>query len=240
LRRARAHHWEDRAHQWEEKRDNMPIRSIRPSALVASAAMAAAPAAAQTLIDDSSFFDPLPHTLLDMETDGNGVPVILNNGGSRVMGPSEYERQGVLFNPTISWVNDQSMEFDQALAIGGSLENGFASGNDDMFDIIFTGEVHAFGAWVVNNRNLLPRPTFTAYDAAGNIIETVVFEGRFVDGNISFAEYGFMGVASERAIARVSVVKEAAMFDDLRFSIIPAPGAGALLALGLLAARRRR
>jgi len=211
------------------------------SPLTAAALMTiAATAPAQTPIYESSFFDALPHTLLDMETDGSGAPVTLINGASREMGPSEYQRFGVLFNPTISWVNDQSMEFDQALAIGGSLENGFAAGNDDMFDIIFTGEVHAFGAWVVSNRNLLPRPTFTAYDAAGNIIDEVVFDGRFVDGNISFAEYGFMGIASTTPIAKVSVVKEAAMFDDLRYSIVPAPSAAALIALGLVAARRRR
>ena len=55
--------------------------------------------------------------------------------------------------------------------------------------------------------------------------------------------YGFLGYASDVPIGRVEFTNTTfAIFDDLHFSAVPAPGAGAvfgLLTLGALARRRR-
>jgi len=56
-------------------------------------------------------------------------------------------------------------------------------------------------------------------------------------------QYGFVGFASETPIARLEFNQVfRSVFDDLHFSAVPAPGAGAafgLMGLGALARRRR-
>ena len=90
---------------------------------------------------------------------------------------------------------------------------------DDNFLIVFSGQIRAFGVWVVNNNMKAVIPTFTALDAGGGTIETVQFAGAAIDGTIGgIADYGFLGIVSATPIASVRMVKDATIFDDLRFS----------------------
>jgi len=93
------------------------------------------------------------------------------------------------------------------------------------------------------------------FDTSGVEIATVALWGDLIDGGFDgelFDEegnafdrirYGFIGYASDVPIGRVEFINtRRAKFDDLHFSAVPAPGAGAvfgLLGLGALARRRR-
>lgn len=169
-------------------------------------------------IDDASFFEGIEHTLLEFETDGRGNVINLGNGATMPMPADEYATFGLVFDPAIGWVNDASGDFDQAQAIGGSPPIAFARGQDDRFDMLFDPPLQAFGAWIVNNRSVQIKPQFDAFDSGGNFLETVRFEGVFVDGTVGIADYGFMGISSTTPIARVQVTKDAGQFDSLRFT----------------------
>lgn len=189
-------------------------------------------------IDDASFFDSIRHTLITFETDGEGLPVIVPSGSVIPMPSDEYSAFGILLGPSVGWANDAAPTFDAAQAIGGSLPNAI-TGFVDVFDLVFTVPVHAFGFWVVNNDSVSTLPMFLAFDANDNAIEAVVFEGGLVDGTIGVAEYGFMGISSAVEIGRVRISKEATIFDNLMFSAVPAPGALGLLTVACFATWRR-
>lgn len=194
------------------------------------------------VISDASYFNPLPTTLIDFETDGLGSPVSLIEGQIMLMPAAEYASVGVTFSPQVYWVNDASGDFDSAQALGGSLDNAIPSSAVNTFTINFSVPVQAFGLWVVNNSTADPNgPTFTARDGSNQVIESVQFNGALVDGTVGVASYGFMGIFSPTQISSVTITKQAAIFDDLRFSTAPTPGAlGVLGVAGLLAKRRRR
>jgi hypothetical protein len=162
--------------------------------------------------------------------------------------PSDaYAPQGVLFTGTnMSWVNDGNSAFDAAQTIGGSPTISIPSSLCNQFTMTFTVPVRAFGFFVVNNRTADPiGPTFVARDAQGNILDTASWDAKFIDGTITTpsttADYGFMGITTPELIASVTVTKQAAIMDDLRFSPVPTPGAIALgAAAGLVGLRRRR
>jgi hypothetical protein len=102
----------------------------------------------------------------------------------------------------------------------------------------------AFGFWVINNPTAVnerfPYPTLEAYGADG-LIEAVTFEGDAIDGVIDgSAEYGFLGLASEKFITSIHVTKGAAMLDNFTYSPIPEPATVILLGLGFLALLRKR
>jgi len=172
------------------------------------------------VIDSADYFTSLTHTLLTFETDGAGEPVVLYQGQSAPMPGDEYRDQGIVFTPAVEWVNDAGDTFDDAQAIGGSPEIGIPLGDSDDFFASFTTPTLSFGCWVINIHSFAV-PVFTAYDAGGRVIEQVTFEGNLVDGSIWGAEYGFMGIASPIPIARVRIQKQAAMFDDFRFTRFP-------------------
>lgn len=197
------------------------------------------------VISDSSFFNSIPSTLIDFETNGAGAPLTLVDGQIALMPGAEYAAMGVTFSPNIYWVNDQSAVFDTAQTLGGSLDHAIPSSQVNAFTMSFSVPVRSFGFWVVSN-TAFADPVFVARDASNNILETVTFTGGLVDGVVSSANvtaaYGFMGVYSSTPIASVTITKGAAIFDDLRFSsTVPAPG---LLPAGLvlltIAQRRRR
>ncbi len=180
-------------------------------------------------ISDASFFSGMPHTLITFDVDGAGTPLNIIQGGRLLMPQMEYASQGIQFSPSVYWVNDSGSSFDQAQAIGGSLPIAIPSGLIGDFSITFLVPTHAFGFWVVNNNTAPHLPVFTALDLNGNVIESVTFQAPFIDGTIGVADYGFMGIVSDTQIGSVRITKDAAIFDNLRFSIVPEPGAMALL-----------
>lgn len=198
-------------------------------------------------INNVGFFNAIPHTLIDFETDGAGASVSLIDGESLAMPSNEYAPQGVLFAGGLFWVNDGSSVFDTAQAIGGSGDIAIPSSACNQFTITFTNSIFAMGFWVVNNVSIPSTPpTIAAYDAANNLLGTVEFGGIFIDGQVSngatTAEYGFMGLSSATAIDHVVVSKQFAIFDDLRYSAVPSPGPLVLAAFGagLLFLKRKR
>jgi hypothetical protein len=213
------------------------------------------PASAMVILD-SDFFSGTTRTVITFETDGMGNLLDLGQGQSQSMPADEYAHYGFTFEPSISWVNDASPAFDEAQVIGGSPEIGIPAGVND-FTINFSVPVRAFGFWVINNPlaqdELYPGLTLQAYGADG-LIEEVIFEGDAIDGvivshdydGIPFddiedrAEYGFLGIASEKFITSAHVTKGATMLDNFTYSPIPEPATFLILNLGFLVLLRKR
>lgn len=233
-------------------------RSFAALSAGAAFALLASPWTAEgAAIFDKSFFDGTNPTVIDFETTGAGASVDLIEGQSMPMPLDAYASLGVVFGTQVNWVNDGNGDFDAAQLIGGSPVVSIPSANIDYFEFNFTVPVRAFGFFVVNNRTEdAAGPTMTAYDGQGNVIHSVSFAADgFIQGSVGDADYGFMGIlshafapSSERGdsfdpslIARVVITKEAAIFDDLIFSEIPAPGTlVGVLGFGAMALRRRR
>ncbi|MDX2132332.1 MAG: hypothetical protein SFY69_09795 [Planctomycetota bacterium] len=219
----------------------------RPSDIVTvSLLLACGGTASASVIDSAAYFTSVPHTRITWEADGAGSPVALMQGASQVMPTNAYSTLGLMFETQVRWINDGTGAFDAAQATGGgSPANAIPSSLVNTFAFTFTVPVRSFGFWLANNRGADPAgPTIQAFDAQGQLIESVQFGGSLVDGSITVgqttADYGFMGIESQADIARVVVTKQAAIFDDLYFSVVPAPASAGVLALGLLAAGRRR
>jgi hypothetical protein len=193
------------------------------------------------VLGDASYFNAIPHTLVTFEVDGSGNPVILFNGSSQSMPVNEYAGLGFTFNVPVSWVNDGGVSFDAAQAIGGSPENAIPGGSNDFFRILFTNPVKAFGFWVVNNNTASPTPQFTALDELNQPIEQAVFQGALIDGSIGAADYGFMGISSTTPIHAVEILKQATIFDNFRFAVVPEPASSVifLVAFGVAVAWHR-
>ena len=194
-------------------------------------------------IDDSSFFSSSAHTLVDFETDGSGMPVVLGERATLNLASSEYATLGVIFDIGVQWVNDGGENFDTAQAIGGSPDNAIRAANGD-FTIHFADKVNAFGFWVVhNNTTGESPPTFDALDADGNLISSTTFANNYIDGNIGgVADYGFMGISSSTPISSVQIEIMPAQLDDLRFISVPEPNSFAaimLLQFGLFLRRKK-
>ena len=228
------------------------IRStLKTMSLVAGAATAMAAADAHaSIITDTSIFSKGPSTFINFETTGAGAPIVLIDGQRLAMPTNSYSPQGVSFlgagTSTVYWVNDGNAAFDAAQAAGASLNNSIPSSLTNQFTMTFSVPVRAFGFFVANNRLVDPAgPSFVARDAAGVIIESAQFGPAFIDGTITtpntVADYGFMGILANRDIASVTITKQAAILDDLRFTQIPSPAPLALAGFGgILMLRRRR
>lgn len=200
------------------------------------------------IITSPTYFAEIPHTTINFETDGGGNPISLIQGQSLVMPVNAYAAQGVTFNAPIRWVNDGNAAFDGAQAALGSGNIGIPSSYATTVDFNFGGTVRAFGFFLVNNSRIDPvGPTVTAYDGDGNIIQSLAWGAPFIQGTLASgsttADYGYIGLTSSTPIARVVVVKQAAMLDDLSFGnpTVPAPASlGAMGLAGVFAMRRRR
>lgn len=158
------------------------------------------------------------------------------------MPAAEYQSLGFVFDRDIAWVNDANASFNGAQSLVGSPQNAIPSAAFGSFEILFSTPTDAFGFVVINNVNATIEPSFTAYNAANLVIETVTWSPAFTQGTLGIAEYGFMGIASPQdKIARITLTKQTALFDDFLFATIPGPGAAGIVGLGLtLAAGRRR
>jgi hypothetical protein len=185
-------------------------------------------------ITDAGFFSGRTHTLITWNTDGSGNPVDLPPQAARQMPVDEYASLGIVFSPSVRWVNDGSADFQAALAVGGSPPIAILGNFAPSLEISFTAPVNSFGFFVVHLVSDSP-PTFTALNASGEVIESVTFGPDFRQGTIGIADFGFMGIAAEtNSIARVRISGNGE-FDNLFFSPpIPEPGTFSLLAAGTL------
>lgn len=226
------------------------VRAAVILACAGAAIIAAASSSAQAgMITSKSFFNSIPTTTINFETNGAGVPVPLIDGQTLTMPTSAYQNLGVLFQSPIAWVNDGGIDFDIAQFIGGSPDNSIPSSSVGSLVIQFAAPVRSVGFFIANTYSLDGTgPTFVARDSQGAILESVSFgtqsgSSPFVAGRTGSADYGFMGLTSTTPIFTLSVSKQAAILDDLMFSSqIPAP-ASALVFGGLAiwaGARRRR
>ncbi len=192
-------------------------------------------------VSSKDFFAAYSPTITRWEVDGAGAAVTLLEGGTRSLPAGEYASSGFKFSQDIAWVNDSSAAFNGAQLIVGSLQNAIPSSAFDSFDVLFGDPTDAFGFVVVNNQSATTVPSFTAFDAQNNVIETVTWGAAFQQGVLSGAQYGFMGMWSQNAkIARVSVVKQAAILDDFYFATVPGPGGLVVIGCGAVMAGRRR
>lgn len=200
------------------------------SGIIVMVSLGSIPARAGIVVD-ADFFSEIPHTLVTFETDGSGNPVELNSGESRDMPSDEYVALGFTFEPAIKWVNDGSVSFDAAQAIGGSLQIGIPQWSHDDFLIHFSVPVRVFGFWVINNNGAEQTSIFEAYSNSG-LIETVQFAGIAIDGTIEYADYGFLGIVADQDITSIHITKEATVLDNFMFSAVPEPATLLLLGLG--------
>ena len=191
-------------------------------------------------ITDATFFLPIDSVMIDFETDGFDNPLVIAEDGWQTLFFDEYSALGVTFDQDLWWVNDSGVDFDSALAIGGSPDITIPGPAHDDFVMEFSVPVRAFGFWVINNNTSSTAASFTALRSGGGEIETVTFEGAFIDGTIGVADYGFMGIYADEDIAGVRIIKDATNLDNLMFSDAPEPATVSLLALGGLALLRRR
>lgn len=218
---------------------------VRPAFVVAGV-VSVASLSSGGAIYDAGFFDSIPTTVIDFETDGSGGAVGLANAGLAGMPAGEYAGLGVTFSPAVNWVNDGGASFDAAQTLAGSPEIAISYDDGDgpeTFSILFSVPVRSVGLVVIDNNSDLfgDPPVFTAYDNGDNPLGMVTFSGVAVDGTVGSADYGFLGLCADVDIARLEITKDAAIFDDLTFSSMPSPGALGLFGLaGLGVARRRR
>jgi len=204
--------------------------------------------AAGMVITDPAFFDAIPHTLIDFETRSDGTPVDLAEGSRQSMRFGEYSPLGVAIFGDPNWVNFTSDDLEAVQGAYASLDNALAlgavsPGSPVGIGFLTTGTVRAFSIFIMMSVSTpTPRPEFDIF-SGDTFFTTIVFDESLVQGRVGDIEFGFVGYASEEpfdAVIMRNYTRPA--FDDLRFSAIPAPGAGAafgLLGLGALARRRR-
>jgi len=203
--------------------------------------------------------------------DGTPLAPLIPPNDSAGMPSDEYAGSGILFDgPFVSWGRVPPPEpilfpegnRSDALEAAGSLSLYFGGGSQtESFSILFTEPVRAVGMAIIQQGFRGGAPSIhrtsiiSAYGQDGALLGELRFWGDLIDGGTGGVlaggifgdefqqfQYGFVGFASETPIARLELDEIGAVFDDLHFSAVPAPGAGAafaLLGLGALARRRR-
>jgi len=244
---------------------------IRVLLAIAIAGAVGRAASGAFVIDDRSFFDGLEHTFIDFESDGDGNDLPLGFGGA-LQRQDEYASRGFVYDERqVGWTETPVPGADLGLPPEGNLGDAHQAmgsrrvaigGTGAGWSITFTEPVRAFGLGIVQVRFPFGEPdpiltsTIRAFNADGEEISVVRFWDDLIDGQFGsvWTEfegellrnhlYGFMGLATSEPIARLEFTDTTwrSIFDDLHFSAIPAPGAGAafaLLGLGALTRRRR-
>jgi len=245
---------------------------IRASLAVVGAVGLVSAAPAAFVIKDRSFFNGLEHTFLDFETDGAGNDLPLGFHAALQRQDEYASRGFVYDERQVHWRETPVPGADLGLPPEGNLGDAHqAMGSRRVaiggataagWSINFTEPVRAFGLGIVQARFPFGEPdpiltsTIRAFNADGEEIGVVRFWDDLIDGQFGsvWTEfegeplrdflYGFMGLATSEPIARLEFDETnfQSLYDDLHFSAIPAPGAGAvfaLLGLGALTRRRR-
>ncbi len=168
----------------------------------------------------SAYITGQPRTEITFELDGSGQTVSVLPDLTKTLPANEYINQGFYFDRNLYWVNDSGSDFDAAQAIGGSLQIAIPGSSKNDFYISFDVFVRSFGFWVVQWTGADSDVTFEIWGESG-LLDTVVFTGLAVDGQIGIAEYGFLGYTADELILDIHVTKDAAILDNFIFSRYP-------------------
>jgi len=208
-------------------------------------------AAGQTqFFTDPGFLDDTPHTLIDFETDKDGNPIVLDDGEAGGLLGSFFNKQGILFASEII-IGNPTGDADAALIAGGSPENrmGFED-NDGSSGIApidsADNPFHTFGIFIMEH---VPSASSLAMELRtfeGGLIDSVAIDESILVDQIGDIRFGFIGFETTEPVAFVGFRTETFFsygFDDLRFAVVPSPGAAPLLvgacAFGVVRRRRR-
>jgi len=203
------------------------------------------------VIDDRSFFDNIPHTLIDFETRGDGSAWGVPPGNIIRVAPDEYAPLGARITQSIGPVHYTiARTFDTGvgrdlLEVAGSVSHYLVDFAIDGFvRIEFTTNVNAFGLATIRSLASDSGPIIKdVFDTQGALVDTASFLPSLVDGIIlgmdptssnDDYEHGFFGVYSpEFMIGSILIREDRALFDDLHFAVVPEPCSALLLLIGM-------
>jgi len=202
-----------------------------------------------TIVTDPTFFDRVPHALIDFETFGDGTPVVLPEGGVDIRFGDEYIPQGLLLGlADYLYGNPSNIDELEAahMAVGsGDILMGFErQGASDPPAMAFTnGPARSFGFAFVRNTARDTAMTLTLIDVQGELITFFTQDDFVTLGQVGDLEYGFAWMTSDtpfRSVVFNANTFNGVFFDDIRFGAIPSPGTGVVVVAGLVAAHRHR
>ena len=232
------------------------MRSIGAIVVLAVGVGVCAPASA-AVVTDPSYFTTIPHTYLDFEALPDGTVLAdLTEQTAAFISRDAFVSQGVRFGSNPFWIRSNDVSayesaYKQALQHGESPLHSITGGS-----VAFDAPVRSVGLLIAfdsSSPDMDASAWLRFFDADNGLIDLVILDDRFgLDtiafeysfGQSRFVHFGFVGAAFETPIARFDINFATGVIpriDDLYFSAVPAPGAGAVFALaGALALRRRR
>jgi len=192
------------------------------------------------ILSGPEYFDTIPHTFVDFETDGSGTPVLLAENSVRPMPLDEYAALGFTVDVDALWLRDAGPSATQARDTYGGGDNVMKFPSYNIFSIEFSTPINAFGFWLMKSNLFVNNPLFEAYGDNG-LIETAEFSGSLIDDSIGVIDYGFLGIATDQPITRIDITTNAILaLDNFMFVPVPEPTTLLLLSLGGLFLRKSK